>query len=81
MTLSFVLAQKNWRVGDIEGNTQQIIELIQNYSSNDLIILSELAICGYPPEDLIYRDDFKIRCQQALLTIKQASQQLSLIHI
>ncbi|MCX8581771.1 NAD+ synthase [Gilliamella sp. B3482] len=79
MTLSFVLAQKNWRVGDIEGNTQQIIELIQNYSSNDLIILSELAICGYPPEDLIYRDDFKIRCQQALLTIKQASQQCSVI--
>lgn len=79
MTLSFVLAQKNWRVGDIEGNTQQIIELIQNYSSHDLIILSELAICGYPPEDLIYRDDFKIRCQQALLTIKQASQQCSII--
>ena len=32
MSLSLVLAQKNWCVGDIEGNTQQIIELIQNHS-------------------------------------------------
>ena len=79
MSLSLVLAQKNWCVGDIEGNTQQIIELIQNHSSHDLIIFSELAICGYPPEDLIYRNDFKIRCQQALSTIKQASKQCGVI--
>ena len=79
MSLSFVLAQKNWRVGDIEGNTQQIIELMQSHSSHDLIIFSELAICGYPPEDLIYRDDFKNRCQQALSAIKQASRQCGVI--
>jgi NAD+ synthase (glutamine-hydrolysing) len=79
MSLSCVLAQKNWRVGDIEGNTQQIIDLIQSHSSHDIIIFSELAICGYPPEDLLYREDFKIRCQQALSTIKQASKQCGII--
>lgn len=73
MSLSIVLAQKNWRVGDIEGNTQQIVELIKHHSTHDLIIFSELAICGYPPEDLIYRSDFKQRCQDALSSILKAS--------
>ena len=79
MSLSIVLAQKNWRVGDIEGNTQQIVELIKHHSSHDLIIFSELAICGYPPEDLIYRSDFKRRCQNALASVLQASKHCALV--
>ncbi|WP_442899758.1 NAD+ synthase [Gilliamella sp. App4-10] len=79
MSLSIVLAQKNWRVGDIEGNAQQIIELINSHSSDDLIIFSELALCGYPPEDLIFRVDFKERCQNALSLIQQASIQCAVV--
>ena len=79
MSLSIVLAQKNWRVGDIETNTQQIIELMHNHTADDLIVFSELAICGYPPEDLIYRVDFKDRCQKALDSILQASKQCAVI--
>ena len=79
MSLSTVLAQKNWRVGDIEGNTEQIVELIHCHSSNDLIIFSELAICGYPPEDLIYRADFKDRCEKALSLVQQASTDCAVI--
>lgn len=79
MSLSIVLAQKNWRVGDIEGNTQQIIDLIKSHSSDDIIVFSELAICGYPPEDLLYRSDFKARCQTALEAISKASSQCAVI--
>ncbi|OCG57782.1 NAD+ synthase [Gilliamella sp. Nev3-1] len=79
MSLSIVLAQKNWRVGDIEGNTQQIIELINSHSSDDLIIFSELALCGYPPEDLMFRSDFKDRCRKALSLIQQASTQCAVV--
>ncbi|MFQ0998251.1 NAD+ synthase [Gilliamella sp. BG6] len=79
MSLSIVLAQKNWRVGDIEGNVQQIIELINSHSSDDLIIFPELALCGYPPEDLIFRSDFKARCQKALSLIQQASRYCAVI--
>ena len=79
MSLSIVLAQKNWRVGDIEGNTQQIIDLIKSHSSDDIIVFSELAICGYPPEDLLYRSDFKARCETALEAISKASSQCAVI--
>ncbi|WP_392563505.1 NAD+ synthase [Orbus wheelerorum] len=79
MCLSLVLAQQNFRVGDIEGNTVRIIELINQHLTEDLIIFSELALCGYPPEDLIYRQDFKIRCECALASIKQASQNCGVI--
>ncbi len=79
MSISLVLAQKNWRVGDIEGNAQKIIELINSHASYDLIIFSELALCGYPPEDLIFRSDFKQRCQKALSNIQQASTKCAVI--
>lgn len=79
MSLSLVLAQQNFRVGDIEGNTASILALIQDHLSEDLLIFSELAVCGYPPEDLIYRTDFQQRCESAMLAIQQASQQCGVI--
>ncbi|RKS85047.1 NAD+ synthase (glutamine-hydrolysing) [Orbus hercynius] len=79
MSLSLVLAQQNFRVGDIEGNTARMIQLIDEYLAEDLLIFSELAVCGYPPEDLIYRQDFKTRCEHALERIKQASQNCGVI--
>lgn len=79
MCLSFVLAQQNFRVGDIEGNTSLIIELINLHCNEDILIFSELAVCGYPPEDLIYRPDFKQRCEQALDRIRQASRDCGVI--
>lgn len=79
MSLSLVLAQQNFRVGDIEGNTASIIELINTHLAEDLLIFSELAVCGYPPEDLIYRRDFQQRCELALASIQQASQDCGVI--
>lgn len=79
MCLSLVLAQQNFRVGDIEGNTTRIIALINQYLTEDLVIFSELAVCGYPPEDLIYRPDFRGRCELALAAILQASQNCGVI--
>lgn len=79
MSLSIVLAQQNWRVGDIEGNTKRIIELVKSCPNSDLIVFSELAICGYSPEDLIYRKDFQTRCEQALNDILQASQNCGVV--
>lgn len=73
MTLSVVLAQKNWLVGDIEGNAARIIQTINNHQHNDLVIFSEMALCGYLPEDLLFRDDFRARCEAELANIAQAS--------
>ncbi|QIQ21096.1 NAD+ synthase [Zophobihabitans entericus] len=79
MSVSMVLAQLNWRIGDIEGNTERIIQLTKDYSHCDLVVCSELALCGYSPEDLLYRSDFRFRCEQQLENIAAASKNCAVI--
>jgi len=54
------LQQINPAIGDLLGNKNLIIEAIQNAETDniDLLILPELCVCGYPPMDLLERDDF-----------------------
>jgi NAD+ synthase (glutamine-hydrolysing) len=71
-TLSLLMAQFNPTVGEIEKNTQKIIELIKTHQpTHELIIFPELAITGYPPEDLLLRPEFFDQVQKALLTIQR----------
>lgn len=62
------IAQQNYRVGDFKYNTQIIIEAINRAKENDvaLLIFSELSICGYPPRDFLYFNDFINKCEQAI---------------
>ena len=58
--ISVGIIQENPIVGDIEGNLNLAISAIEDLSSNgspDIFIFSEMFITGYPPEDLILRDD------------------------
>ena len=67
--LTIVMAQLNFLVGDIDGNTAKIIETAEqarNSLNADLIVFPELTLCGYPPEDLLLRPSLKIRNEQAL---------------
>ena len=54
------LAQVNLVVGDLEGNARRVVEAIDEAGAArcDLVVLPELALCGYPPEDLLLRPDF-----------------------
>lgn len=54
------LAQINTTVGDFPGNTEKIVEAITRGKALgvDLITFPELAICGYPPEDLLLKPQF-----------------------
>ena len=54
------LAQLNTTVGDFKGNTQKILEAVGEARSLgvDLVTFPELAICGYPPEDLLLKPQF-----------------------
>ena len=54
------MSQINTTVGDFAGNTKKIIDAIAAARSLevDLIIFPELAICGYPPEDLLFKPQF-----------------------
>lgn len=59
-SLRIVLAQLDFLVGDVEGNAKKIIDNImtaRDVHHADLVVFPELAISGYPPEDLLYRSD------------------------
>ena len=69
--MKIALAQINCIVGDIKGNAAKILDFAKRASTAgaSLMMTPELALCGYPPEDLLFRDDFNMACQQALVRI------------
>ncbi|MES9990531.1 MAG: NAD+ synthase [Candidatus Thiodiazotropha sp.] len=70
MDLRIAVAQLNFLVGDIEGNAQRIIDEARiQVGKADAIVFPELAITGYPPEDLLLRDHFIQRVELAVAHI------------
>ena len=69
--MKIALAQINCIVGDIAGNAAKILDYASRavQQGASLIITPELALCGYPPEDLLFRDDFNHACEQALVRL------------
>ena len=80
-SLSIALAQLNLLVGDIEGNTERMLQTVQEQqkAGADLVMFTELALSGYPPEDLLYRNDFYQRCDAQLHRLQQASTEVAIL--
>ncbi|MBS3904611.1 MAG: NAD+ synthase [Simkania sp.] len=70
-----LVAQLNPTVGDLERNTQKIIEALDRARSkgSDIVLFPELTICGYPPEDLVLHSSFIDAMEMCLERIIQAS--------
>jgi NAD+ synthase (glutamine-hydrolysing) len=66
--LRLALAQINARVGDIEGNVAKIAEGIAGARDADaeLVLFPELAVTGYPPEDLLLKEHFLVAATEAV---------------
>ncbi|WP_426414832.1 NAD+ synthase [Aestuariirhabdus sp. LZHN29] len=67
--IRIAMAQLNTLVGDIPGNTQRLIDAAEDARDRlqaDLILFPELALCGYPPEDLLLRMSMLGRVNQGL---------------
>ncbi len=79
--MRLALAQINTIVGDIDGNVQKIIEQISRARARgaDMIAFPELAITGYPPEDLLFKDHFVARNLKALKAVARASMSMIVI--
>jgi NAD+ synthase (glutamine-hydrolysing) len=69
--VKIAIAQINCTVGDLPGNTAKILEYCERARSAGaaLVITPELALCGYPPEDLLLRDGFYSDCEAALSSL------------
>ncbi|WP_312706510.1 NAD+ synthase [Stenotrophomonas sp.] len=74
-SIRIAMAQFDFPVGDVAGNTERIIEMIgqarEEYGA-ELVMFPELAVSGYPPEDLLLRPGFLYECEQALGRIAAA---------
>ena len=60
-TLPIGLAQFNFHLGDIDSNVQRIIcacDQARDMLGCRIVVFPELAVTGYPPEDLLFRPDF-----------------------
>ena len=74
------LIQDSFLVGDIQGNKEKIIRLALKARDNDadLVVFPELALCGYPPEDLLLRPEF---IQQIEAGVADIVKQVNGIHV
>ena len=70
--MKIFLAQQNYHIGNIEANTTKIIEAIikAKEQNGDVILFSELSVCGYPARDFLYFNDFVEKCYAAVDKIK-----------
>jgi NAD+ synthetase len=66
--MKLAIAQLNFTVGDLSGNAEIILAAAKQaiVGGAKLLITPELALAGYPPEDLLLRDDFYQACDVAL---------------
>ncbi len=74
-SIRIAMAQFDFPAGDVAGNTERIIEMIgqaRDAYGAELVMFPELAVSGYPPEDLLLRPGFLQDCAQALEHIATA---------
>lgn len=79
--MKIFLAQQNYHIGNFESNTQKIIAAIREAKAagGDLIVFSELAVCGYPPRDFLEFNDFIEQSLRSIETIAREADTIGVI--
>lgn len=79
--MKIFLAQQNYHIGNFEANTAKILAAIEQakQQNGDLIVFSELAVCGYPPRDFLEFDDFIEQGLAAINKIREAADTIGVL--
>jgi NAD+ synthase (glutamine-hydrolysing) len=79
--MKIAVAQINCTVGDLTGNSAKIIASANRarQAGATLMLTPELALVGYPPEDLLLRDDFHAACEQTLHRLAEGTRGITVI--
>lgn len=79
--MKIFLAQQNYHIGNFESNTQKIITAIQSAKEQggDLIVFSELSVCGYAPRDFLEFEDFINKSYAAIDVIRQHADSIGVL--
>ncbi|MDR0794394.1 MAG: NAD+ synthase [Chitinophagaceae bacterium] len=79
--MKIFLVQQNYHIGDFEKNTEKIISAINEakVQNADLIVFSELSVCGYPARDFLEFKDFIDKCYLSIEKIKEHADTIGII--
>lgn len=79
--MNFALAQLDYHIGNFLENTTNIVLEIKNaqHKDIDLMVFSELSICGYPPLDLLERKDFIQECIDEIHKISRICKKIGVL--
>ncbi len=79
--LTIAIAQMNCVVGDLDGNASKILDFCRRAAAAgaQLLLTPELALCGYPPEDLLLREGFYRDCEAALSSLAKQVRGITLV--
>jgi len=79
--MKIALAQQNYHIGNFENNISKIITGIEEAKKQDadIVVFSELSVCGYPPRDFVEFDDFINKCYAGIDRIKQYADSIAVI--
>lgn len=79
--MKLAIAQINCIVGDLAGNVAKILESAERaYEAGaSLLLTPELALTGYPPEDLLLREDFYLASEAALELLAKSAPEITLV--
>lgn len=79
--MKIALAQQNYHIANFGYNTGKIIEAVKNAreAGAELIVFSELSVCGYPPRDFLEFRDFINQCYAAIEEIGRHTEDIGVI--
>jgi len=79
--MKICIAQQNYHIGNFEQNTHKILCAIEEAKKlgADLILFSEMSVCGYPARDFVEFDDFIAKCYESIDTIKAAADTIGVL--
>ncbi len=79
--MNIILAQQNYHIGNFEKNIAKIIDGINAAKAQgaDLVVFSELCVCGYPPRDFLEFEDFIAQSYHAIDIIKAHTKDIAVL--
>ncbi|MDH3768149.1 MAG: NAD+ synthase, partial [Gammaproteobacteria bacterium] len=80
--MRIALAQLNFTVGDVDGNTERVLAASKRARDElkaDLIVFPELTLIGYPPEDLLFHSGLRYRVEKSLSRVRDELSGISIL--
>lgn len=79
--MKIILAQQNYHIGNFEHNITKIIAAIDEAKTKgaDLVVFSEMSVCGYPARDFVDFSDFINKCYAGIDAIKEHADDIGVI--